>query len=172
MNSVSGDISSLLEVGANIGLNLRALHQLLPEALLSGIEINPDAAQTLREWLSGVDNDGWVFEGSILDWSPEKPVDLAFTKGVLIHISPDHLSVVYDKLYQASKRYILVSEYYNPTPMAVPYRGHSDRLFKRDFAGEMLDLYPDLKLIDYGFVYKRDPLFPLDDETWFLLEKR
>jgi len=44
-------------------------------------------------------------------------------------------------------------------------------LFKRDFAGEMLDRYPALKLLDYGFVYRRDPLFPQDDMTWFLLEK-
>ena len=28
-----------------------------------------------------------------------------------------------------------------------------------------------LKLIDYGFVYHKDPLYPLDDITWFLLEK-
>jgi hypothetical protein len=28
-----------------------------------------------------------------------------------------------------------------------------------------------LKLIDYGFCYHRDPQEPLDDITWFLLEK-
>jgi hypothetical protein len=44
-------------------------------------------------------------------------------------------------------------------------------LFKRDFAGEMLERYPDLELIDYGFVYKRDNNFPQDDITWFLLKK-
>jgi len=27
-----------------------------------------------------------------------------------------------------------VAEYYNPSPVAIPYRGHTDRLFKRDFA--------------------------------------
>jgi spore coat polysaccharide biosynthesis protein SpsF len=36
----------------------------------------------------------------------------------------------------------------------------------------MLEKYPDLKLIDYGFCYKRDPAFPQDDVTWFLLGKR
>jgi spore coat polysaccharide biosynthesis protein SpsF len=45
-------------------------------------------------------------------------------------------------------------------------------LFKRDFAGEMMDRYPDLKLLDYGFVYHRDPAFPDDDITWFLMEKK
>ena len=52
------------------------------------------------------------------------------------------------------------------------YRGHSQRLFKRDFAGEMLDRFPDLTLVDYGFAYHRDANFPQDDTTWFLLEKR
>jgi spore coat polysaccharide biosynthesis protein SpsF len=27
-------------------------------------------------------------------------------------------------------------------------------------------------LVDYGFAYHRDPNFPQDDITWFLLEKR
>jgi spore coat polysaccharide biosynthesis protein SpsF len=54
----------------------------------------------------------------------------------------------------------------------VPYRGNSGKLFKRDFAGEMLDRYSDLQLLDYGFGYHRDPQFPVDDITWFLLEKR
>ena len=51
------------------------------------------------------------------------------------------------------------------------YRGHTEKLFKRDFAGEMLDRFNDLKLADYGFVYRRDMLFPQDDINWFLLEK-
>jgi len=74
-------------------------------------------------------------------------------------------------MYRSSRRLILVAEYYNPTPVAVPYRGHTDRLFKRDFAGELLDRHPDLNLIDYGFAYRRDPVMPMDDATWFLLGK-
>jgi len=92
-------------------------------------------------------------------------------KGVLIHINPEMLSSVYEKLYQASSRFVLVCEYYNPSPVEIPYRGHTDRLFKRDFAGEMMEKYSDLTLIDYGFAYRRDPAFPQDDITWFLMEK-
>jgi hypothetical protein len=29
-----------------------------------------------------------------------------------------------------------------------------------------------MRLVDYGFIYRRDPNFPLDDANWFLLEKR
>ena len=82
------------------------------------------------------------------------------------------LPTAYDRLYAASSRFILVAEYYNPSPVTIPYRGHDDRLFKRDFAGDMLDLYPDLSLIDYGFAYRRDPIFPQDDISWFLMKKQ
>ncbi|GAA0704411.1 hypothetical protein [Dyella marensis] len=39
------------------------------------------------------------------------------------------------------------------------------------FCGEIMDRYPDLRLVDYGFAYRRDPSFPQDDITWSLLEK-
>lgn len=158
-------IDSVIEFGANIGLNLRAIQQLLPMAKLSAIEINLNAAAVLRE--QGVE----VYHQSILDFTPDYARDFVLIKGVLIHINPEELEQVYARLYQTSRRYICVVEYYNPSPVEVPYRGHSNKLFKRDFAGEMLDRYPDLQLIDYGFVYHRDPHFPQDDITWFLLEK-
>ena len=31
---------------------------------------------------------------------------------------------------------------------------------------------PEMQLLDYGFAYHRDPNFPQDDITWFLMEKR
>ena len=164
----AGKITSCLELGANIGMNLKALQLLYPGVDLKAVEINTDAAAKLRE-LIGYNN---VFEGSIFNYSLTDKVDLALIKGVLIHINPDSLNIVYEKLYQASSRYLLVAEYYNPSPVSIPYRGHNDRLFKRDFAGELLDKYTDLVLVDYGFSYHRDPAFPQDDATWFLLEKR
>ena len=164
----AGRITSCLELGANIGMNLKALQLLYPGINLKGVEINPDAAGQLRK-LIGSNN---VYEGSVFDYPVTDKVDLSLIKGVLIHINPEMLNVVYEKLYQATDRYILVCEYYNPTPVTVSYRGHADRLFKRDFAGEMLDKYSDLSLVAYGFAYRRDPAFPQDDITWFLMERR
>lgn len=163
----AGRVGSAVEFGANIGMNLRALQLLYPDIILRGVEINPEAAAQLRSHI-GQDN---VYEGSIFNYPVEQQVDLSLIKGVLIHINPDMLPVVYEKLYTASRRFVLVCEYYNPSPVAISYRGHADRLFKRDFAGEMMDKYPDLKLVDYGFAYRRDPAFPQDDITWFLMEK-
>jgi pseudaminic acid biosynthesis-associated methylase len=160
-------LGSCIEFGANIGMNLRALRMLFPDQDQYAIEINPAAAAELGNFLP----QDHVFHSSILEFSSDRKWDLALIKGVLIHINPEYLPEVYDRLHQAAGRYLLVCEYYNPTPVAIPYRGHAERLFKRDFCGEIMDRHPDLKLLDYGFVYQRDPNFPQDDITWFLMEK-
>jgi spore coat polysaccharide biosynthesis protein SpsF len=159
-------VKTVIEFGANIGLNLQAIRQLLPAADLSAIEINGKAVDELQrlEYVK-------VYRESILDFKADYPRDFVLVKGVLIHINPDYLPRVYDLLYGTTSRYICLAEYYNPSPVSIPYRGHEDRLFKRDFAGELLSRFGDLRLIDYGFVYHRDPKFPQDDITWFLLEK-
>lgn len=158
---------SCIEFGANIGMNLKALKLLHPGLDAHAIEINADAAQELAQVIPA----NQVHNQSILDFSPSQQWDLTLIKGVLIHLNPEVLPQVYDKLFAACGRYLLVAEYYNPAPVAISYRGHSDRLFKRDFAGEMMDRHSQLKLIDYGFAYRRDPNFPQDDITWFLMEK-
>lgn len=163
-----GTIKSCIEFGANVGMNLKALKLLFPGIDLHAVEINPQAALELEKMIESEN----VYTGSIFSYDPKVSVDLSMIKGVLIHINPEMLPVVYEKLYKSSSKFILLGEYYSPSPVAIPYRGHSDRLFKRDFAGEMLDLYPDLSLVDYGFSYRRDPVFPQDDITWFLLKKR
>lgn len=164
---MAGRPNSCVELGANIGMNLKAIKLLHPAVSLRGVEINPQAAKQLADVI-GQEN---VELSSIFDWQPSNPCDLSMIKGVLIHLNPERLKDAYDRLYRASSRFILIAEYYNPSPVAINYRGHQDRLFKRDFAGEMLDLYPDLALRDYGFAFHRDPAFPQDDITWFLLEK-
>lgn len=161
-------VGSVLELGSNIGLNLMALRQLLPDAGLSAVEINHKAGTELKRALPDVD----LHAASILEFAPTRTWDLVFTKGVLIHIDPTRLPDVYDLMVRAASRYVLVAEYYNPKPAELSYRGHAGKLFKRDFAGEMLDRHPELSLVDYGFVYHRDALFPQDDTTWFLMEKR
>lgn len=162
------DVKSVIEFGSNIGLNLRAIANLLPEATLSAIEINAHAVKELESWGRVSE----IYHQSMLTFTPKKVWDMVLIKGVLIHINPDYLDQVYEKLHMSSGRYVCLAEYYNPTPVTVNYRGYEDRLFKRDFAGELLDKYSDLNLVDYGFMYHRDSNFPQGDFTWFLLEKR
>ena len=163
----TGKIDSIMEFGCNIGMNLKAIRTLLPESNLSGIEINKRAVDDLNKW----EGKAHVIEGSILDIELDTRFDLTLIKGVLIHINPERLDDVYTRLYNFSDKYICIAEYYNPTPVTIPYRGHDNRLFKRDFAGELMSKYSDLELVDYGFLYQNDPIFPQDDITWFLMKK-
>lgn len=159
-------IKSVIEFGANIGLNLNSIKTLIPNIETSAIEINESAAQILSEQVNK------VYKQSILDFKPDYQRDLVLIKGVLIHINPDELQNVYDLLYNTSSKYICIAEYYNPVPVSLNYRGHENKLFKRDFAGEMLDRFSDLHLLDYGFAYHRDNYYSeYDDINWFLLEK-
>ncbi|MEP7370066.1 MAG: pseudaminic acid biosynthesis-associated methylase [Dermatophilaceae bacterium] len=160
-------VTSAIEFGANIGNNLRALRDLLPGCEMHSVEINATAAAEIQAWGGAT-----VEVASLTDFEPSRQWDLSFTKGVLIHLPPQLLPSVYDKLVASSSRYVMVCEYYNPSPVEVSYRGHEHALFKRDFAGEILDAHPELRLVAYGFTYHRDPVHPLDDSTWFLMEKQ
>ena len=159
-------VSTIAEFGCNIGLNLQALNRINKTYQMRGYEINQQAASVATDLnIAEIVNDTII---NRLDDS--RRFDLTFTKGVLIHINPDKLAAVYDNLYRLSSRYILVCEYYNPSPVSISYHGNDDRLFKRDFAGEMIDRF-NLKLIDYGFNYQRDMYHTNDDTTLFLMEK-
>ncbi len=160
-------VGSALEIGCNIGLNLVALKNVSPGTDLSAIEINAESAKQANAL--GIAD---VETASVLDYTPPETFDLTMICGVLIHLNPEVLPQVYDVLFNASNKHILLFEYYNPTPVEVNYRGHEGRLFKRDWAGEMLDRFKgQLALKDYGFFYHRDPISWSDDGTWFLLEK-
>ncbi len=165
--SHASGVKTTLEFGGNIGVNEKALSILLPGVQMDVVEINTKAA----EECSTIQN-CTVYNESIYDFKTDKKYDLTFTSGVMIHLNPDMLHIAYEKLYDYSNKYILISEYYNPTPVTVEYWENNDKLFKRDFAGEMMDKYPDLELIDYGFIYGRALSIPVEDDmTYFLLRK-
>lgn len=167
LNNTS-NIWTILELWANIGMNLVALNLLLPESKLTAIEINRLACEKIEKNLWNKVN---VINWSILDYSSDSKYDLVFTKWVLIHINPNELDKVYEVMYNSSNRYILLWEYYNPKPVSIEYRWYNDKLFKRDFCWDILNKYPDLELKSYWFNYHWDNNFQQDDITWFLLEK-
>jgi pseudaminic acid biosynthesis-associated methylase len=160
------DSSSFLEFGCNIGLNLDALKAINPSFRLGGVEINAKAHSIAT---SKGHKD--VRLGSIVEPFESDAYDVCFISGVLIHINPELLARVYENLVQNSTKFIVVIENYNPTPVEVPYRGNRERLFKRDFAGELMDQF-NLTLRGYGFVYHRDRHFPQDDVNWFVLARK
>ena len=104
---------------------------------------------------------------SIHEFASREKYDLAMICGVMIHLNPETLKSVYKLLANLSKKYVLISEYYNPDPVEVIYRGHKGKLFKRDFAKEFMD---EGLNVDYGLCIAI-PKFRHADMTWFLLEK-
>lgn len=155
-------LHSCIEFGAGSGQNIKALQRLFPYARFTAVDINKTAHQELTE-IPGIT----AINGPIGYYGQH---DLVLCKGILIHIPHDDLNYVYDIIYESAKKQILICEYYNPTPVEIEYRGNSGKMWKRDFAGEIIARHPDLKIIDYGFVSKHDE-YPVDDITWFLIER-
>ena len=158
------NINNVIEFGANIGLNLDAIKLLLPECETFGIEINKKAFDKLS-----IKHESFL--GSIYEYSNNKKYDLSFSSGVLIHQDPTKLNSFYEKLYESSNKYILLIEYFSPAPTEIKYRGHDEKLFKRDFAKELWSKYKNLQLIDYGFFWSMDEICNGDDTNWFLFQK-
>lgn len=158
-------VHSIMEFGCGTGENLAAIAKLGKQDLsLYGVEINHEAARRIPV--------GKIFHCSVHDFIPREQYDLVVTKGFLIHVEPEQLTAVYDKLFEASKRYILIAEYFAPACTPVEYRGLKNKLWRNDFAGAILDRFPgQLSMPAYGFCYKRDEYFGQDDLNWFLLEK-
>ena len=132
------------------------------------IEVNESAAAECKKIPNVAVNNCSMF-----DFEKDEKYDLTLVHGVLIYLESEKLREAYDILYKYSHRYVLIVEYYNPYPIEVN-KDNPDRasFTKRDFCGEMLELYNDLFLLDYGFIYHKDPCFPMDDFNWFLLEKQ
>ena len=160
--------SKILEVGANIGLNIRAL-QYLHQAEYFAIEPNKTAREKLL-------NDNIIPSKNIKDGIAmnipfnDNLFDLVYTSVVLIHIHPDNLLEACREIHRVSSRYILSIEYFSKTPQDVNYRGNDGYLFKRDFGKFWLDNFSDLNVVDYGFFW--EPVTQLDDYTWWLFEKK
>jgi len=159
---------SILEVGANIGANLKVLRA-LTGAELYAVEPNAKARARIvagkalpkKNVLDGIASDIGLDDGA---------VDLAFTSGVLIHIHPDDLLASCTEIHRVCNRYIACAEYFSPRPEEVLYRGNKAAMFRRDFGGFWMDNFPDLQLVDYGFTWHRagGP----DDMNWWVFEKR
>jgi len=152
--------SSVLEVGANIGLQLALLRgKFFAWDKIHGIEINEYAvSNAIIDCVSY----GNVFNIHYDD----KYFDLVFTSGLLIHIRPDQLEKAMKEIIRCSSRYVWGFEYYAPECTTITYREHEDLLWKNDFA----QLYRDLGLKTVKEMRLRHVKEDLWD-TMFLMQK-
>jgi spore coat polysaccharide biosynthesis protein SpsF len=165
--ALTGNLESALELGANVGHNLEALYRLAPGMQLTGVEVNKLACEQMgaKEGIKAVCQ-------TIQEFDSPKKFSLVLICGVMIHLPPQDLPAVYKKMFDLSEKYVLINEYFNPVPIEIEYRGHAQRLFKRDFGSEFLDaVNNEVELVDYGFLWRRvEPAW--DDTTWWLFKKK
>lgn len=155
----------VLEVGCNVGANLRWIADALTPHDVWGIDINEAAVAELRRTIPDVNafvnparelpfRDGWF--------------DLVFTTGVLIHQPETTLPLVMAEIVRCSRRYILCGEYHADETVEVPYREQSGALFKRDYGRLYRELFPELQLRKQGFLGRAEGW---DDVTYWIFEK-
>lgn len=161
---VKHKIGSVLEVGCNIGANLKLINEINPRVKITGLEPNKKAVKIAKQNLHSVR----LIEKSIFAVDFKSKFDLVFTAGVLIHIADEDLVKALKKIYKASKKYILIVEYYNRKRETVQYRELDEALFKRPYDLEILNLFPKLKLIENGHLTANQGF---DRSQYFLFEK-
>jgi pseudaminic acid biosynthesis-associated methylase len=133
----------ILEVGANIGMQLAGL-QRMGFKNLYGVEIQHDAVELAKQNTTGIN----IVQGSAFDIPfKDNYFDLVFTSGVLIHIAPKDLPTVMDEMNRCSSKYIWGFEYYADKVTDIEYRGNTGFLWKADYGKMFEERFPKLKTI-------------------------
>jgi pseudaminic acid biosynthesis-associated methylase len=157
--------ATFLEVGCNAGNQLLLL-QRMGYTNLSGIELQPYALEIARSRTRNIS----LSQGSALSIPyGDASFDVVFTSNVLIHIAPEDLPRAIDEIHRCARKFIWGVEYYAPSVTEVNYRGHSQLLWKMDYAQKYLSRFNDLELTRE----QRVPyLEGVNVDTVFLLEKK
>ncbi len=135
--------AKILEVGANIGLQLQCLQEMGFLNLL-GIELQEYALEESRRQFRNI----YMIRGSALNLPfKDASFDLVFTSGVLIHIHPSDLTQALREIRRCSRRWIWGFEYFSEQSQEVVYRGKTNLLWKNNFAKEYLKVCPDLRIL-------------------------
>lgn len=159
--------ASALEVGCNVGGNLRWVAELLGPGNVTGVDVNEKALGAARATLPGAD----LRLASALELPFEDgSFDLVFTTGVLIHQSPEDLPAVMAEIVRCSRRHVLCGEYFGEQETEVPYRGERGALFRRDYGALYAWAHPELRLVHREFL-ARGPESSWDDVTVWVFEK-
>jgi len=161
------NFKKILEVGCNQGRNLIALKN-ISKAELFAVEPNKLSRESLLK-------NRIIKEENVKDSLATKLpfsdniFDLVFTSVVLIHVPENKIKKAIKEIFRVSKNYVLAIEYFSPETNVVKYRGKKNLLFKRDYGSIYMDSFKNIKLIDYGFFWKR--VSGQDNVNWWLFKK-
>jgi pseudaminic acid biosynthesis-associated methylase len=154
----------ILELACNVGNKLSIL-KYFGFKNLYGVEINKKAVEIAKK----ENPDITFFNSSIEDFDPkDEKFDIVCTSGILIHIHPEHLNLILQKIESLSQKYIFGFENFSEIPVEVPYRGHKNKLWKKNFPNAFRKLYPNLKTLkEQKIAYKSQSL----TDIFYLFEK-
>jgi len=158
-------VSSVLEVGCNLGANLRWIQPHVLPGKIVGVDVNDYALGRLKVGLPRVQAAAAVARELPFR---DDAFDLVFTMGVLMHHAPDALPAAMGEIVRCARRYLLCGEYFAESLTEVFYRGQHGALFKQDFGARYQELFPELKLLKEGRLFEEDGW---DDVTFWLFEK-
>jgi pseudaminic acid biosynthesis-associated methylase len=156
---------SVLEVGCNVGANLRWIVQHVDRRSVVGVDVNDGALARLREIDPHI-NVIYASAGNLP--FRDRVFDLVFTMGVLIHIATEDLAGAMSEIVRCSGRYVLCGEYFAEEEAAIEYHGETAALFKRDYCRLYSSQFPELELVDSGFLGRDEGW---DDVTWWLFRR-
>ncbi|WP_276253307.1 pseudaminic acid biosynthesis-associated methylase [Halomontanus rarus] len=133
----------ILEVGSNVGVQLRCLRKLGFENLY-GLDVQSFAIKKSREHAPTIP--AVVGEGSHLPFADES-FDLIFTNGCLITIPPNLIDAVQAEIVRCSKKYVMGQEFHSDKYIAIDSE-HDDQLYwKTNFCERYLD-NQDVELVE------------------------
>jgi len=132
----------ILEVGCNIGLQLRCLENLGFENLW-GVEPQKFALNQAKLQSQSIHyTDGDIFD---IPYKNEY-FDLILISGVFIHIHPDDLRRAIWEVLRCTKKHILIFEYYSDNIKEILYHGEKNLLWKTDYANLFKTYCPNLMI--------------------------
>lgn len=158
-------VGSALEVGCNIGGNLRWIAPRMKGQGLFAVDINPQAVREIRK--NFPDINVLCLPARQLCFR-DAYFDLVFTAGVLIHQPESTLPLVMSEIVRCSRKYVLCLEYYALETVEIPYREQTGALFKRDYGTLYQNLFPELVLLEKGELGKNEGW---DDVTYWVFSR-
>ena len=140
------DISNVLEVGSNIGLQLKMFEDMGICSSLYGVEPQRYAIKKSKRLFSDSNIDIVQGVGESLPFK-DNQFELVMTNGVLIHVAPENLDDVVGEVFRCSGKYIFGYEYYSDNLLNKEYRGNDGLLWLNDFCNVYMENFPSLSLV-------------------------
>ncbi len=100
---------SLLEIGCNVGPNLKLIREKFPKVMTSGIDPNEASVEASHAFVPGAG----VIVGDVrnlLNLFPMKSFDVILADASLMYVEPEEISAVMDAIALVSKKAVVIIE--------------------------------------------------------------